>query len=67
MEHHERSIAKAVTWRIIAALTTMSLVYIFTGEILLTLGVGAFDVLLKLAFYYLHERAWDRISWGRGS
>jgi uncharacterized membrane protein len=60
-----RSWAKAVTWRVIATTTTMSLVYIFTGELDLSLGVGFFDVLLKLAFYFLHERAWDRVWYGR--
>ena len=36
-----------------------------TGELDLSLGVGFFDVLLKLAFYLLHERAWDRVWYGR--
>jgi len=61
-----RSGAKAVTWRVIATTTTMSLVYFFTGELDLSLGVGFFDVLLKLAFYFLHERAWERVWYGRG-
>jgi adenylylsulfate kinase len=60
-----RSVAKAVTWRVIATTTTMFLVYIFTGELGLSLGVGFFDVLMKLAFYFLHERVWDRVSYGR--
>jgi uncharacterized membrane protein len=60
-----RSGAKAVTWRVIATSTTMFLVYIFTGEMDLSLGVGLFDVLIKLAFYFLHERAWDRVLYGR--
>ena len=65
MERHRRSIAKAVTWRTIATLTTMSLVYLFTGELVLTLGIGASDVMLKILFYYLHERAWNKVGWGR--
>ena len=60
-----RSVAKAVTWRVIATTTTMFLVYIFTGELDLSLGIGFFDVFMKLAFYFLHERAWDRVLYGR--
>ena len=60
-----RSGAKSVTWRVIATTTTMFIVYFFTGELDLSLGVGVFDVLLKLAFYILHERAWDRVGYGR--
>lgn len=65
MERHRRSIAKAVSWRIIATLTTMLLVFVFTGELVLTLGVGALDISLKMVFYYVHERAWNRVVWGR--
>ena len=60
-----RSGAKAITWRVIATTTTMFLVYFFTGELDLSVGVGVFDVLLKLAFYFLHERAWERVWYGR--
>lgn len=64
-ELHKRSIAKAITWRVIATMTTMSLVYLFTNELVLSLGVGAFDVIIKLVLYYLHERAWIKFTWGR--
>jgi len=60
-----RSWVKAVTWRVIATTTTMLLVYLFTGELEMMLGVGFFDVLTKLVFYFLHERAWDRVWYGR--
>jgi adenylylsulfate kinase len=60
-----RSGVKAVTWRVIATITTMSLVYFFTGKLDLSLGIGLFDVLTKLALYFLHERAWDRVWYGR--
>jgi len=64
-ETHLRSFFKGITWRIIATLTTMILVFIFTGDFALTLGVGFFDIISKLIFYYFHERIWDRIRWGR--
>jgi uncharacterized membrane protein len=60
-----RSGAKAVTWRVIATTTTMSLIYLFTGELDLSLGVGFFDIITKLTFYFLHERAWERVWYGR--
>lgn len=60
-----RSIIKALTWRVIATGTTMSLVYIGTGDIELMAHVGIADVIIKLFFYYVHERAWGRISWHR--
>ena len=64
-EKHGRSIAKAFTWRFIATLTTMVLVFVFTGKIELSLGIGALDLIIKLFFYYGHERIWNRVSWGK--
>ena len=60
-----RSGAKAVTWRVIATTTTMTLVYFFTGELDLMLGVGFFDIILKLTLCFFHERAWNRVWYGR--
>ena len=63
-DKHIKSIVKAFTWRFIATCTTMSIVWFYTGELTLTLEVGALDVVLKLIFYYLHERAWSKPAWG---
>ena len=63
-EKHSRSVVKALSWRVIATLTTMTAVFIISGEIILALEVGALEASAKLLFYYLHERAWGNISWG---
>lgn len=62
-----RSVIKALTWRAVATSTTMSLVYIGTGDVELMAHVGIADVLIKLFFYFGHERIWGRIPWGRCS
>ena len=64
-EAHSRTIAKAISWRAIATLTTMIIVFLFTRRIILTLGVGLAEVIAKITFYYLHERIWEKISWGK--
>lgn len=64
-DSHKRSVLKGVTWRVIASGTTMSLVYLFSGDLVLTAEVGLLDVTAKLLFYYFHERAWGKISWGK--
>lgn len=66
-DSHKRTTAKTITWRIIASVTTMTLVYLFTGEWTLSLGIGLVEVVSKMLFYYLHERAWSRIAWGKRS
>jgi len=61
----KRTIGKTISWRVIATLTTMTLVFIFTREIDKSLGIGALDVVAKLTFYYLHERVWQKVTWGK--
>ena len=48
-----------------ATLTTILLVYLATGQLAVSLGIGAVDVVVKLGLYYGHERVWARIGWGR--
>lgn len=61
---HTRSIVKGITWRILATLTTMAVVYFFTGDLTLMASVGALESGAKIALYYLHERAWMQVAWG---
>ena len=56
------TLLKTITWRMVATATTMLLVFIFTGELSLMLEVGLLEVSLKMLFYYLHERAWSRVT-----
>jgi uncharacterized membrane protein len=65
MENKKRSILKAITFRIVATLTTIVLVLIFTHDLALANAIGAIDLISKLLLYYLHERTWENIKWGR--
>lgn len=64
-ESNGRSLIKTISWRFWATITTALLVYIFTGKLELALAIGGIEVLLKLILYYLHERTWNKISFGR--
>jgi len=66
MDSRRRSLAKTVTWRVVATLGTVILVFILTGKLILAFGFGVVDGVFKTALYYLHERAWDGIRWGKG-
>lgn len=64
-EEFRRSWLKAISWRVIATSTGMLLVYFFTGHWEHMAGFGIGDVVLKLLFYFLHERAWNMTEYGR--
>ena len=65
METHVRSMAKAISWRIIATFITGSLTYLFTGSLLIAVGVGSSEAASKIVLYWAHERLWERVGWGR--
>jgi len=65
MESHSRSIIKAVSYRILGSATTGLIFFVLTGKAGLSVGAGALDVVLKIGVYFLHERLWDRINFGR--
>ena len=64
-ESHARSVAKAVTWRVLGTITTSALVFIFTRRLALSLSVGALEFVSKIGIFWVHERAWDRVKIGR--
>ncbi len=56
------SLAKTITWRIIASTTTAIIAYYITGSLEVAGVVGMIDMVVKLIFYYGHERAWLRLG-----
>lgn len=64
-EQRRRSIVKAVAWRVLATVTTGLVVFLFTGRVRLAVAVGGVEALAKMALYFVHERLWDRIPFGK--
>ncbi len=65
MESHARSIAKAITYRVFGSASTALIVFFFTKNTSASLGAGVADSVIKIGLYFLHERVWDFISFGR--
>jgi len=60
-----RSIAKALSWRIVGTLDTLVVSYLVTGKIVLAASIATVDFLTKLVLYFFHERIWNKIKWGK--
>jgi len=61
----KRSIVKALTYRVIIVCLDFLCVYLLTGQ---AKTAGVFMVVSNLyttVGYFLHERAWAHIQWGR--
>lgn len=66
-ESHYRSIVKAVSYRILGSATTAGIFFVLTGKGSLSLGAGALDMVLKIGVYFVHERIWNHINFGRST
>lgn len=64
-ETNIRSVVKGVTWRILATTTTIVIVYIFFGRLDLAIAAGLIETIFKVGLYWLHERVWFKVRWGR--
>ena len=65
MEKHRRSVAKAISWRVTGTIDTFVISRLVTGNPKLAGGIASVEVVTKMVLYYLHERVWSGIGWGR--
>jgi uncharacterized membrane protein len=64
-EAHSRSLAKAVSWRITGSIDTFVLSFIITGSFKFASSIAVTEMVTKIVLYYLHERAWNFVPWGK--
>jgi uncharacterized membrane protein len=60
-----RSVIKSLSWRALGSIDTLVLGYIFSGSLTIAGSIASTEVLTKVTLYYLHERGWAHIKWGR--
>ncbi len=65
MEYRRRSLVKSISWRVIAAIVTFMFVQSVTGEYIMSTTITIVLNAAKTVFFYIHERLWDRMGWGR--
>ena len=64
-ETHARSVIKAMTWRTLGTLDTFAISWYLTGRLDMAGAIAGFEFITKIAWYYLHERIWAAVPWGR--
>lgn len=58
-------LAKTFSWRIMASLTTFGLAWLITGDLGIGITISISEAILKMIFYYGHERVWHAFSHGK--
>ena len=57
--------AKAVSWRTGGTIVTCFVAWILTGSLDLAAKIGVVDTVIKIGAFYLHERLWNRLDFGK--
>jgi uncharacterized membrane protein len=65
VESHCRSIAKAITWRAGGTVVTFAVAWAVTRELAVATGIGLLDTVIKIGAFYVHERIWNKLSFGK--
>jgi uncharacterized membrane protein len=54
-------LAKMITWRVLGTASTIFVLFLFTGNLLIGAAVGGIEAATKMILYYGHERVWARL------
>jgi adenylylsulfate kinase len=65
IESHSRAITKTISWRVLATLTTIIIVFLLFGRLDLAAAAGGIEAVAKLVLYFFHERLWNKIRFGK--
>ncbi|MEM7190974.1 MAG: DUF2061 domain-containing protein [Pseudomonadota bacterium] len=67
MDSAARTIFKALTWQA-SGLICMTLIgYVTTGSFTAAGSIAIASTAIGFVAYFVHERLWSRISWGRSA
>ncbi len=64
-ENKKRSFIKAISWRLVAITILGTVSYILTGDLEETTLIVVVYNVIQIFVYFLHERLWDSIKWGK--
>lgn len=65
IETTARSIAKTISWRITGSTATFAISYAILGDFAVSSTIAAIQLTFNTVLYFLHERVWNWIRWGR--
>ncbi len=65
VDHHKRSLIKGISWRFFGTLDTIIWAALITGDYSKALKIGFTEVFTKVILYWIHERVWMKIKWGK--
>ena len=64
-ESHTRSLIKTLTWRFTGSGATFLISWMISGSWSVAGTIAAIQIVANTVLYYLHERAWNIVTWGK--
>lgn len=65
LETSRRTFAKAITWQCLGIFSMIGLAFIHSGNMVEAISLALSASATGFILYFIHERAWTKISWGR--
>lgn len=65
IERKRRSVVKTISWRTVGTIDTILISWLIIGDINFAVTIGGVELFTKMMLYFLHERAWNKINFGR--
>lgn len=65
IEKNKRSVTKSATYRVLSISVDAVVAYLFTHNVALSAGIVLLVNGYSTLLYYIHERIWAHITWGR--
>lgn len=59
-----RHVLKTITWRIVGTIDTILIGWLVSGDPMVGLTIGSFEVFTKMILYFIHERLWYKVNLG---
>ena len=63
--HTQGRFSRPLSWRTLGTLDTFAISWLLTGRVEIAGSIAGLEIVTKIAWYYLHERIWAAIHWGR--
>ena len=60
-----RSLVKTISWRITGSGATFIIAYSISGNFTVSGTIAAIQLVCNTILYFIHERVWNNIGWGR--
>ena len=65
MNSKKRSLAKTITYRLISTATGFLVVWALSNDVKVGVMFSVVELIYKPLQYYIHERIWQRVKWGK--